>query len=78
MKEFLKSKIGEKMGVTRFGIPAEVYFEAKLKAIEGEAAVFEDDRGQVFALGIDRIILVSPPEKDKATDKSRPGFGPAK
>ena len=74
MKEFLKSKIGEKLGITRFGMPQEIYFEAKLKAIDGEVALFEDDRGQGFALGIDRIIMVGPPEKQKPDSKSRPGF----
>ena len=61
MKEFLKSKLGEKLGITRFGMPTEVYFEARLKAVEGEVAIFEDEHGQSFALGIERIILVGPP-----------------
>lgn len=74
MKEFLKSKVGEKLGVTRFGMPQEIYFEAKLKGIDGEVAIFEDERGQTFALGIDRIILVGPPERQKSDPKSRPGF----
>ena len=78
MKEFLKSKIGEKLGITRFGMPSEVYFEAKLKAVEGEVAIFNDEHGQTFGLGIDRIILVGPPEQTKESGKSRPGFGLAK
>lgn len=78
MKEFLKAKIGEKMGVTRIGIPSEVYFEARLKAVEGEIAVFEDDKGQLFGLGIERIILVGSPERRDGGEKARPGFGPAK
>ena len=74
MKEFLKSKVGEKLGITRFGMPVEIYFEARLKSIDNEVAVFEDERGRTFALGIDRIILVGPPEKQKDDEKSKPGF----
>jgi hypothetical protein len=74
LKEFLKSKIGEKLGITRFGMPVEIYFEAKLKSIDGEVALFENERGQIFALGIDRVILVGPPEKQKDDEKSKPGF----
>jgi len=74
LKEYLKSKVGEKLGITRFGMPVEIYFEAKLKSIDGEVVVFEDDRGQTFALGIDRIILIGPPEKKKDDEKSKPGF----
>jgi hypothetical protein len=73
LKEYLKNKIGEKLGVTRFGMPQEVYFEAVLKGIEAEVAIFEDEKGRSFALGIDRIILVGPPER-KEDGKSKPGF----
>jgi len=78
MKDFLKTRLGEKIGITRFGMPVEVYFEARLKAIEGEVAIFEDDRGQSFALGIDRIILVGPAEGRGGEGKPRPGFNPGK
>jgi len=77
MKEFLKSKLGEKLGITRFGMPTEVYFEARLKAVEGEVAIFEDEHGQSFALGIERIILVGPSGESKQR-KLRPGFNPVK
>lgn len=74
MKDFLKSRIGEKLGITRLGFPKEVYFEAKLKAVEGEAAIFEDEKSRVFALGVDKIIMVGSPELGAEEQRVKPGF----
>ncbi len=65
MREYLKNKIGEKLGVIRAGFPKEVYFEARLKALENEVAVFETEEGEEFALCLDKIIIVGPPEKSE-------------
>ncbi len=73
MQEYLKKKIGEKLGVIRVGFPKEVYFEARLKALENDTAVFETEQGEEFALGIDKIILAGAPEKSEK-EKPPPGF----
>jgi hypothetical protein len=78
LKDFLKARLGEKLGITRIGIPKEVYFEAKLRAVEGEVAVFEDEKGQLFAIGIDKIIMIGPPERGLEEERQKPGFAPKK
>lgn len=78
MKNYLKTRIGEKLGIVRIGIPQEVYFEAKLKETTDEVAIFEDEHGRTFALGIERIVLVGPPEKSPESSRNRPGFSPVK
>ena len=74
MHKFLKNRIGKKLGITRFGIPKEVYFEATLKSIEDDVAVFENEQGEEFALEISKIIMVGPPEKQEEETKPKPGF----
>jgi hypothetical protein len=75
MKSYLAKKIGQKIGVTRVGIPKEVYFEALLKEVNEEVAVFVADDGAEIALALDKVLVVGPLEiKD---DKRRtPGFAP--
>ena len=73
MKNYLQKKIGAKLGVTRAGLPKEVYFEARLKAVEGEVAVFEDEQGREIAVPLDKILLLGP-EDAFENDKPRPGF----
>jgi|GEM_PF-1794347 len=74
MKEYLQAHLGKKIGVIRIGIPKEVYFEAELKEIKEGVAVFEDEKGEEFALGIDKIILVGAPERKPGEEKPRTGF----
>ena len=74
MKEYLKARVGEQVGITRTGIPKEVYFEGKLKAVEGGVAVLEDEKGRVFGVAIDKIILVGPAEDRASAEKAQPGF----
>ena len=74
VKEYLKERIGEVVGITRTGIPKEVYFEGKLKAVEGGVAVLEDERGRIFGIALDKIILVGPAEEQGGAEKVRPGF----
>ncbi len=78
MKDFLKARIGEKLGVTRIGLPKEVYFEAKLKAVENAVAVFEDEKAQSFAVGIDKIIMAGAPDQKSEEERVKPGFTPGK
>jgi hypothetical protein len=73
MKEYLESKKGKKISVTRAGFPKEVYFEGKLKKVVGEVAVLEDENKKEIALPIDKILLVGPPEKSEQ-EKGRAGF----
>ncbi len=74
MKEYLKARVGEQVGITRTGIPKELYFEGKLKAVEGGVAVLEDEKGRVFGVAIDKIILVGPAEDQGGAEKAQPGF----
>ena len=74
MKEYLKARVGEQIGITRTGIPKEVYFEGKLKSVEDGVAVLEDDKGRIFAVAIDKIILVGPAEEHGGAEKAQPGF----
>jgi len=74
MKEYLKAQLGKKIGVIRIGIPKEVYFEAELKEIKEGVVIFEDEKGEEFALGIDKIILAGAPEQKSGEEKPRPGF----
>ena len=74
MKTYLKNKIGSRLGVMRTGMPKEVYFEATLKEVGEEVAVFEDKDGAEIALPIDKILLVGPPEKAEDGDRPRAGF----
>lgn len=72
MKEYLKARIGARIGVTRAGFPKEVYFEGTLREVAGEAAVFEDDKGNEIAVSIDKIIVVGPAEDSDG--EHRAGF----
>ena len=74
MKDYLNNKLGKKLGVIRAGMPKEVYFEAVLKEVTDEAAVFEDLEGAEIALPLDKILLVGPPEEGGEDEKSRAGF----
>ncbi len=72
MKSYLKEKIGSRLGITRQGMPKEVYFEAELKAVLDDTAVFVDEEGEL-AVCLDKILLVTPPE-DSGPEKDPPGF----
>lgn len=66
MKDYLEAKVGQKLGVTRVGVPKEVYFEATLTAVRGGVAVFADAAGREVALGVDKILVIGPPEEPAA------------
>ncbi len=72
MKSYLKDKLGSKLGITRQGMPKEVYFEAELIKVLEDTAVFAGEEGEI-AVCLDKILLVSPPE-DSETDRNPPGF----
>ncbi len=73
MKEYLKKRKSEKVGLTRAGFPKEVYFEAIVKDVSGEVAILEDEKGKEVAIPIDKILMVGPPEKEE-TAENRAGF----
>jgi len=74
MKTYLKEKIGSKLGVVRAGMPKEVYFEATLKEVREEVAVFADKDDNEIALSIEKILLIGPPEETGESDRPRAGF----
>lgn len=74
MKTYLKNKVGQKLGVIRAGMPKEVYFEATLKEVGEDTAVFEDKDGDEIALPLDKILLIGPPEESGENAQSRAGF----
>ena len=74
MKEYLEARQGQKLGITRAGMPKEVYFEATVVAVAGGVVVLKDDSGQEIALPLDKILLVGPPEKEPESDQM--GFRP--
>jgi len=73
MKSYLLKKIGQRLGVIRAGMPKEVYFEAVLKEVTDEAAVFELEGGET-ALPLDKLLVVSPPEGPGGGGKPPAGF----
>jgi hypothetical protein len=72
MLEYLQGKIGDKVGLTRAGMPREVYFEGTLTKIVGGAAVLTVDEGREIAVPIDKILLVGPPAAE--AERSVAGF----
>ncbi len=71
MKTYLESKIGKRIGITRVGMPKEVYFEGVVKEIVGEVVIIEDDEGRQYALPVDKVLIVGPAEEK---DKPPAGF----
>ncbi len=74
MKTYLEKKLNQKLGITRAGIPKEVYFEATLLAVEDEHALFQDQDGKEFALAIDKIVIAGAPEGPDDETRAKPGF----
>jgi hypothetical protein len=74
MKSFLEARRNQKLGVTRAGMPKEVYFEARLKEVLGEVAVFELDDGKEAAVPLDRILVVGDPDQPEDPERRAPGF----
>lgn len=74
MKQYLEKRIGEKLGVTRLGMPKEVYFEAVLKEVSGEVALFEIEKDNEIVLPIDKIVMIGPPEKADDGGGKKAGF----
>jgi len=74
MKQYLEARKGQKLGITRAGMPKEVYFEATVKEVAGSVVILADDSGQEIALPLDKILVVGPPEPKPEPDKV--GFRP--
>ena len=74
MKDYLQGMLGKKLGVTRVGIPKEVYFEARLEKVSDNIAVFKDENNDEIALPLDKILLVGPPEEGDKEKRNKPGF----
>lgn len=74
MKEYLEARKGRKLGITRAGMPKEVYFEATVVAVAGGVVILADDAGQELALPLDKILLIGPPETEPEGDQV--GFRP--
>jgi hypothetical protein len=74
MKSYLEKQTGKKLGVARMGFPKEVHFEAVLKEVGDDVAVFEDDEGREIALALDNIIYVGPVGTEDKNDRQKPGF----
>jgi hypothetical protein len=74
MKEYLEARQGQKLGITRAGMPKEVYFEATVVAVAASVVVLKDDSGREIALPLDKILVVGPAEKEPDADKV--GFRP--
>jgi hypothetical protein len=74
MKEFLEARKGQKLGITRAGMPKEVYFEATVITVAGGVVILKDDSDQEIALPLDKILLVGPPEPEPEPGKV--GFRP--
>ena len=67
MKNYLKGKIGQKIGLLRNGYPKEVFFEGILKDVQGEVAILTDEKGMEIAIPVDKILVIGPPEKEEET-----------
>ena len=74
MKGYLEKKIGARLSVTRVGLPKEIYFEAVLKAVDDQVAIFLDERGNEIALALDKILMIGPAEESGDRDRSPVGF----
>lgn len=74
MRVYLEQKIGRRLSVIRAGMPREVYFEAVLRSVDDEVAIFEDEEGREIALALDKVLVIGQPEQ---TDPGRTpvGFG---
>ena len=66
VKEYLEKRIGQSMGVVRSGFPKEVLHNGKLLRIECDIAVLEDEKGQEWAIPVDKVLLISPSDVDDA------------
>ncbi|HUT51858.1 MAG TPA: hypothetical protein VM658_00560 [bacterium] len=73
MKSYLADKTGQKMGVTRAGMPKEVYFEGVLRELGEDFAVFTDGDGREIALPLDKILVIGP-APDAEESRRKPGF----
>lgn len=74
MKSYLAEKIGKRLGISRLGIPKEVYFEALVKQVKENVVIFEDDDGAEIAIPLDKILVAGPPEQEDAEGHKKPGF----
>ena len=65
VKEYLESKVGQKVGIVRAGFPKEVQTSGKLAKVEFDMAVISDDQKQEWAIPLDKILAVVPCEDEK-------------
>jgi hypothetical protein len=75
MKSYLTAKTGQKLGVTRAGMPKEVYFEAVLREVGEDCAVFTDDEGREVVVPLDKILVIGPAPEAEG-ERRKPGFLP--
>jgi len=62
MKAYLESRKGQKLGITRAGMPKEIYFEATVQEVQGEVVILKNGSGQEIVLPLDKILMIGPPE----------------
>lgn len=64
MKAYLESRQGQKLGLTRAGMPKEVYFEATVQEVRGEVVILKNGAGQEIVLPLDKILMIGPAEPE--------------
>jgi hypothetical protein len=74
MREYLATRIGQKLGVVRSGLPKEVYFEAELVAVMDTVAVFRTGEGKELAVALAAIVMAGPPDAPGEDKRQKPGF----
>jgi hypothetical protein len=74
MKSYLETRRDKLLGVTRAGMPKEVYFEARLKEVKGDVAIFELEQGKEAAVPLDKILVAGDPDRPGEADRRAPGF----
>ncbi|GEM_PF-2087661 len=72
VREYVEKRIGQHLGIVRAGFPKEVSHRGKLLRVESEMAVLEDDDGKEWAVPLDKVLVITPP--DAGEDERAAGF----
>lgn len=64
VKEFLEKRIGKQMTIVSVGLPKENARSGKLARVELDVAVIEDRQKKEWAIPLDKVLLIGPPDAD--------------
>ena len=65
VEEYLLKRVGQKIGVVRSGFPKEVLHTGDLVRVESGMAVIVDEKKREWAIPVDKILIVSPPDGEE-------------